>query len=542
MKAIRSIGASVLLAAATLSPAYAQDHQQLFLQALDTIHAVPGNPPARMNQTQLAWYAWRLFAAMNQGTRATVQNGSAREVPAIPFRETGRRPGPLPSPTIFEALYHRTEAYPWYPRGTRPPSPLGRPPVYRFSPIEGTPYTVTGGQYVNLDETNQIGQNFIYYRLSRDPNFPILFMAKVDRNVVQYAQVPGRIQPTDQRSWVFPDNTLEIKSAWRRVSDIRHSDPNRYHLARATWYEGVEGEIPTARTDVFALIGLHIIQKSANYKQFIFTTFEHVDAVTRDPSGTAIIDPRYELTYNTLKYGPGEPTTPTASFQGAYVVNRAGLPPALNRITPGFPLPPAGVAPNTHLPPSCIENAPYMDAAGNVLNRKFKCAFQPRVITREVNDVNNQVNAALSGTVWQNYRLKGVQAVATSNQVTPDYYLANIVVETSQPGVQLFHGGVSGTGTSVFTNTRSELNITTRPLAYNRPVPPANANMGGCMGCHGVAQTVLGTDFSFLPPSPQLSAGKPVDSVPPANVSAAALAAHERAMAAKKVYLFSLEK
>jgi len=93
--------------------------------------------------------------------------------------------------------------------------------------------------------------------------------------------------------------------------------------------------------------------------------------------------------------------------------------------------------------------------------------------------------------VWQYYFLKGVQGVPTSRESANDYYLANAVIESSQPGIQLFRGG-QGNKRTLLTNTRSDVNV----------IDPAQGNagfsVGGCMGCHGVAQTLKGQDFSFL--------------------------------------------
>lgn len=525
----------LFVAAFASTSAWAQTQQQLFEGEINTVHDVPINPPAGLSQTELAWYAWRLFAAVNQGTHATVADGSAREKPATTFLSTGLQPGPLPNPTIFEALYHRTEAYPAYAEGGKQPSPLTKAPVYRFKKINGYPFNVKGpnANYVNLDETNQIGQNYIFYRLSGSPNFPILFMAKVNNLEVNYVLKQKGKSPSTSDPWVFDDNTLEIKSAWRLVSDIVKSDPSSYHQATATWYEGVEDEVPEIKTGTFALVALHIIQKSANYPYFMFTTFEHVNAVTR-ASGT-IVDPRYELTYNKLAYDKGTGDNPTASFQGAYAINAPNLPPAVDMITENFVLPPAGPAPNAVHPPGDIEDAPYTDPEGESIPGHYKYAYQGKLISAEVNDVNNLVGPMLNGGVWQNYRLKGVQAIPTSDQTTLDYYLANIVVETSQPGVQLFHGGIQGPGDNKFENKRSDNNVTTGPItAMSKP----NVNMGGCMGCHGSGSQMYGYDFSFLPPSP-LYQGKSVDSVPPADVSVADMIAHKRAMAVKKSNMFN---
>ena len=521
--------ASFLAMTAVTSPsASAQSQQQRFRGEIEVVHPIPTDPPANLSHTDLAWYAWRLFAACNQGTAATLTDGSTRETPSSSFLSTGRTSGPLPNPTIFEGLYHRTEAYPYYTTPGAPPSPLKQVPVYRFSPIKGAPFTVNGGQYTNLDETNQIGQNFLYYRRSKNPAFPVLFMAKVNSTEVAYAQgnAANNFQPGTGSSWLFPpngtsqENTLEIKAAWRPVSDIV-GDASQYHQATATWYEGIEGQVPTVKTGTFALIALHIIQKSANYQSFIYTTFEHVDAVTRDSNGV-IIDPAYELTYQTLDYDPKTGPNPVANFTGAYSVNAPGQPPKNNQVTKGFVLPPQGPAPNAAHPPAPIEDG------------KYKVAYEPQTITREVNDVNNLVGQLLRNSVWRNYRLKGVQGTPTNDETTLDFFLANIVVETSEPGIELFRGTVSGTGSPTFTNLRARENLSVG-LVEKQPVPPPTFVMGGCMGCHGVAQTQLGTDFSFLPPDP-LSSGKTVDAVLPPGVSAEVRSSAMRATAIRRGY------
>lgn len=528
----------------------AQSQQQLFQQNLNKVHPVPTDPPAGLSQTDLAWYAWRLFSACNQGTAATVSDGSKREAPASTFISTGVKPGPFPNPLLFEAFYHRTEAYPYF-TGATAPSPLKKAPYYRFAPIEGEEFSVSGkkANYVNLDETNQIGQNFIFYRKSKKPMFPILYMAKVNSLEVTYAQAQAnkKNNPNPNNSWLFPPNTLEVKSAWRPVEYIKNSDPNTYHQATATWYEGLEGEKPTVKTGTFALIALHIIQKSDNYKSFIYTTFEHVDAVTREKG--EITDPAYQLTYRLLKYNGESGIAPQATVLGAYSVNDPNQGGQTNAKTT-YMLPPGNPAngspaPNLTRPPGAITQGGYVDPEGEKEKGKYKTAFQPKTITKEVNDVNNSAYKLLKGSIWQNYRLKGVQATPTSDETTADFFLANIVVETSQPGVQLMRGGVGNVlGLKTFTNDRSDKNLSIG-LMEGKPVPTPTINMGGCMGCHGVAQTTLGTDFSFLPPGAgfkpdteiqrgALSDGLKVDSVPGADATIEELKAHKDAIYRRK--------
>lgn len=372
-------------------------------------------------------------------------------------------------------------------------------PVYRFQPVTsgGAGFTVMGANYVNLDETNQIGQNMLYYRQGKDPNFPVLFMAKVNATEVNYAW-DRSLAPSNTNSWVFPNGTVEIKAAWRRVSDFPDYNPqtgqsaiaNTMHQAPATYYVGEEGETPTVASANFALIALHIIQKSAGYQSFIFTTFEAINAVVRNSSQT-ITDPAFQLAYNNLQYEEGNSLV--ASPKGAYTINAPGQPQQQNSVQ------------NYNLPNPDNQPTGYVTVV------------QPKTITSQVNDVNNNVRAWLgTGNIWSNYRLKGVQAVPTSDETTLDYYLANIVVESSQPGIQLFRGGTGGQDPSstpntanIFYNTRNNVYLSGFPrsttgfgpstspapqsvpgnismgIAYNQPVPPPQYDMGGSWDAMG---------------------------------------------------------
>ncbi len=495
------------------------------------------------NTTQLANYAWRLFIASTQNTTATLTDGSGRGFASTNsnFIDSGNAPA-KPNPLVFESFYHRTEAFPYYATASQKPNPpIGQvPKYYSFYESGGAkvPFpTVQNQQYVTLDETNQISQNFLYYQHSNDADFPVLFMAKV--NDIETNYVWDKPKPSSTSSFQFPNNVVEVKTAWRRVQDIKNSDINDYHQAPATYYVANTAGIPHPVTEQFALIAIHIIQKTANYQQFIFTTFEHVDAVTRNASG-AIIDPAYKTEYNYLSYQTPNVEPHTAVAHGAYTVNATGQPSQSN------------------------VNTTYTLPSKGAISQNFTTVVQPKTITKEVNDVNNSVNALVksldSNNVWANYRLKGVQATPTSDSTSSDYYLANISVESSQPGIQLFsgillYGGVPLQGKTdpskfYLVNCRGDkgssscifpdplLNTGTPPSTYNnvsigvqegKPVPAPTHNMGGCQGCHGAAQQ-LGRDFSFLA-NGVAGAGKELDSVPAAAMTAPAAKAHNVKMA-----------
>lgn len=511
----------------------------------DKNYSYPTDLVAKASQTELANYAWRLFIASMLQTNATVTSGTGRGVSdgAQSFIDTGKSPTNS-HPLVFESLYHRTEAFPFY-TTTKPPSPINQAPIY-YTYYEDQSdnkiaETVKGANYVYLDETNQISQNFLFYQQSNDPEFPVLFMAKVNELETSYALDSKRKAPSSTDSWDFPDTVMEVKTAWRRTSDIKISDSSKYHQAAGNYWVADGNGVPTLTPDTFALIAIHIIQKTANYPEFIFTTFEHVDAVTRD-SNNVITDPAFETEYNALAYQSPNAEPHTATANGAYYINEQGQPAQKNKLST-YTLPAAGA-----------------------ISTGYTTVVQPNTIISEVNDVNNQVNSLVQSldknNIWANYRLKGVQAIPTSDSDTSNYYLANIVVESSQPGIQLFsgillNGGVPSAGPNPPANSQDLYLVNCRgdkgsstcvypdqtksqsdPGTYNNvslnvtqsaAVPAATFNMGGCQGCHGAAQQ-LGRDFSFLA-NGVLGKGKELDSVAGTSLSNKQKAYHNTIMA-----------
>lgn len=531
----RAIAVAALLSAGSMSFAAQADSGSAITSAELTQdgYAFPTDLSSSATHTEKANYAWRLFIAAMQNTTATLTSGAGRTVGSSTsdFIDSGNAVSQT-NPLVFESFYHRTEAFPYY-TTTKPASPVDQIPTYYtyYQPTGGsdTALTVTGENYVYLDETNEIGQNYLYFKNSNSPDFPVLFMAKVNTAETNY--VRGKTTgPSNTSSYDFPDNVMEVKTAWRRVSDINtsNSNPSSYHQAMATYYKAGSDGIPHVVNEKFALIGIHIIQKTANYQQFIFSTFEHVDAVTRNSSGT-IIDPAYETTYNSLAYNNGvsDPTVYKATATGAYDVNATGQSGSATNQQTTYNLPLAGTIPTT-----------------------ATVVVQPKTITKEVNDVNNSVAALITGlsanNIWANYRLKGIQAGPTSDQTAEDYYLANIVIESSQPGIQLFTGTLVNGGVPVgglLTNNRSVDGTYTTPLQYGNVSPSATDGgtvaapthtVGGCQGCHGAAQQ-KGRDFSFLAQA-SVGVGKELDTVPAGALNSPAAAAHKANIAENRAF------
>lgn len=491
---------------------------------------LPAAPPAYdpdhpIPREEFARFAWRQFIYFNSpakknGTiapgKTPVERGSidpSRSFAASGdpgFYQSGQTPDSNFSSNVllWQTFAHRSELFPAAsaPKGDLP----SLDPTYVFQNVTVDP---TQARFNNLDENNQIGQNQIFF--PKNPPTPsaspmddyiILFQAKV--NQVEYDFVkdeygtPGDIKelpPTEG----YPGESVEVKSAWREMPE-ELIQSGRYHTAEAVYYTKENGEtVPKVKT--FGLVGLHILRKMENYPAFVYTTFEQVDSLTTpDQQDTGL----YLVTlYDEMQYDP-----PIAA-PGA--IANAG--PTRTQI----PLPRAGAVDGAHgyniIPGS------YSLGSGNYAG-PIKVT-RPSVGTLAVRSVNDEVMAAMAKTpgfessVWKYYRLAGIQVLPTNedtttagpvNPLTEDFFLANIVIESSQPGVQLFKGGVKdpgdrGTPDNQFVNQRSLANIIQVPGLTDASGTVLGGSetlvMGGCMGCHGNARLPRGTGpslFSFL--------------------------------------------
>ena len=269
--------------------------------------------------------------------------------------------------------------------------------------------------------------------------------------------------------------SIQIKAGWIPVVD---EDVSRYHTAEAAFFrpDGKGGTCMDAAN--FALVGIHVIQRvhagapgtakaDSTGGTFVFATWEHVD---NDQAG---------FTYANYFQGNGLEPPPHQGF---------------------YPQPASALA----------------------VTRKYP-------ILSGTQQVNNAVHQALGckgsagDSVWCNYQLVGVQFQAVDvNKVPTDpppanpndptgigqpLYLANLVIETND-GLQQFQGlppfpsviahyepQVMAKNVNAFVRDARNL------VSGGNPV-----NMGGCMGCHGVAQ-LRGFSFSFVLEDGQAGAG-----------------------------------
>ena len=297
--------------------------------------------------------------------------------------------------------------------------------------------------------------------------------------------------------------SVHLKAAWIDLTDADSATRQKYHIADVLHYlsnKDVQGGI-CKEPATYGLIGLHIIQRI------------HHDA-GKDGGGNGSGPPRGgTYVFATWEHNDND----TAGFTYA---NYSAAPPTG---APDKPAPFPNIAKASALP----------------LNR----VYPPLASTQRANDLIHgptYLDCANKSSVWCNYNLIGTQYAATQlpdpepKQLTSlvpqpanieapansgqPYYLANLVIE-SNVGLQQFQGlplttdakvitvidhfknGNPGHVTSQFSTSGFQRQSTAYNLAFRTRsggnTRPFEYTMGGCMGCHGVAQ-LSGYAFSFV--------------------------------------------
>jgi hypothetical protein len=445
------------------------------------------------SEQDLATFAWLEFISAVSPASSTQRGATGGS-----FASSGQ---PSAGPLLWETYQHRAELFPYNASGTGvPPQPWNSTPTYVESPVvppgqTAPSYTVPFHNFNNLDEATEIGQNILFFpQTPGQPNpgsdYQVLFEAKVNQYEWNYVNTNyAKFNPQGLANNLFyfsppitlPTGTVEVKAAWKPLSSIPAAQQYRYHTATVITYSGTDAN-PVAQTATYALIALHIIHKSPNYPAFTFATFQQVDDLqnqaTGQPSGIYYVPQYTSIAYTVPATTTFPPTGKTANNPQITLPNGP-----FNPQTP-FANPNGTL---TALPVGSVPNTVQIT--------------QPVATTAGVTTVNGQALAAMQqlpgfnqNFVWQYYTLTGIQAVPTSNESSPEFYLANIVVESSQPGIQLFRGFPPINSTTLaLTNIRNQVNVIDHYLGQNKMT-----SSGGCQGCHGIAQTQDGFDFSFL--------------------------------------------
>ena len=518
-----------------------------------------------------AAFAWQEFIALNspalQGSRDTPDpNGK--------FGNSG--------PVVWETFRHKLEIYPGTGEAPHGGTNYDDPPQYIYDPTHvGMNYgglqpgevPSCSGQasastpFINLDEQSEIGLDQMFAGHGPGTQFEgqqILYLAKANRveynyvfsnewykpgvapftNTVNYVKANKESPPPGSSNLVsFPNGTIEIKAAWRQLTQDEINS-GRFYIAPVRYYQkqdpsqtynGVIGDpdYPCYIDDAsgWGLVGLHIIQKTPTAPYFIYATFEQADNLlyengnpVEDVNGnpldengnpvadiTSVIPNPFDPNITSRNATAANP--PTASSIQQLLPQTANSNPPQNQLyyvnTPGTPEPqgPVYVSRRVHPIPETVIDA----------NTEAHAAITTYNQANGVQDANGEPFSP-----WNYYKLVNVQyqpidKPTPGEDYTGDdaatYYQANIVVETDY-NLQVFsgtfqpvnHPNPGHDGKPIPIETLKRVPTTNLITDFDTSGNPAknvyyngdSFNMGGCMGCHGNAQAFKGGDFSFI--------------------------------------------
>lgn len=490
---------------------------------------IPGGAP-QASLAQAAAFAWQEFIALNWPAQA-----GQRDV-ADTRQLFGSQTGPLVWQTyrskveIFPGNGNANIGPPGYP-GSGAASSYGYnfPPTYNYAikvPACSGQAPVRQPAWVNLDETTQIGLDQMFAGAS--PSAPVggnsqpqlvRFLAKA--NQVQYAYVAANqywyansslrqaanafntavkqkppVFPSGPRV-NFPNGTIEVKSAWRKLGP--GENPSRFHVQTVRFYE--RQKAPNSGIcyfeDQWAMVALHIIHKTPSAPSFIYATFEQADNILL-ANGRAVEDQDGNIVN---RPSTPYPTMPKLNYQDAIPTpQQPNLP--LVKASGGFCKPGKQLYFQE-------QNKPGLPSGGPIcVNQRYE------PITSAVVQVNQAAHRAIEeysqarkiqNSPWLYYKLVSVQAQPfDTTQISQTdishgrgvYYQANIMVETDYT-LQQFRGRIAASGAPTSFPTAG---APPPPNVFSKRTSSSavqGVNMGGCMGCHGNAQ-VAGYDFSFI--------------------------------------------
>lgn len=530
---------------------------------------VPNDISAPINLNSAAQFAWQEFIALNWP--AVPQTGALNTRDKPDGSKNFGDPGYF-GPLVWHTFRGKVEIFPGIgnPPGYNPSAaasygydtppkyiysnaPATAPPnqggvgtpngqVLRFSPFG----PVTATPWINLDENSEIGITSMYAGINPaapSPGNLILFLAKANRTEYNYVarnkwwknSVVGS-NPTRQaaisstQAFIgsntrdpspgspslvsFPNGTIELKAAWRKLSPAEIAS-KRFYTTKVRYYRtistGPNTNKPGYVDAVFGLLALHIIQKTPSAPYFIYATFSQADNLL-DENGNRIEDENGTL----IRNQNAPPLDPMVVSQNATSANPA-TPSSIQHFTPLQSM----TDPKKRLfyinTPVQAPPPPYVSVQGKVaLNKRI------HNIPQAIIGVNQMAHSAISAynqqkgipsSPWLYYKLVNVQyqpydkPAGITYQGLPGgpdpstYYQANEVVESDYI-LQVFSGQFQNTPLPPPSNYNPNGFLITdynndgtvfKNVAFNGK----GYEMGGCMGCHGNAQNA-GAGFSFI--------------------------------------------
>ena len=281
-------------------------------------------------------------------------------------------------------------------------------------------------------------------------------------------------------------NSIELKSAWRVMITEQDLDPakpwrqvddlSRYYVSTANVMDPVTGEIKT--NALVGLVGLHIVAKTPQFTQGLWSSFEHVDNVVAPHGGRASFNRDGRFWPEGFSYKP-DAFQDTATGPTGAVAEDKRKPVEVSRI---YKIPETPVVMPQHRPEGFPEG--LSTVAMNATYQKL-----------------------LKGTVWENYQLVVTQwpTDPTTFYAKPFYYPRGFpsgsTVDPDQPqSVKDAVARAEASAAAAYPRWAGlpipqvgALNTVMETYFQNPSAPQAMENTS-CMGCHYGASDM---DFSW---------------------------------------------
>ncbi|MDB5008501.1 MAG: hypothetical protein JWP45_2894 [Mucilaginibacter sp.] len=395
---------------------------------------------------KLSEFAWEVFLALNW--RSSFSLNGKRDYPDTTwsYKDTSAA---YPDLDVWETFAHRTELRPYSDKML----PFNTPPHYSFGDVlKPANASASFTLFNNLDENNEIGSCDMYAQVNLyQKQYQVLYEAKVNSEEYNYVlnNYPTKASLL-QATTNTQQNIAKYKAYYPNTSQIANDNSTCDCPAAAKVICLPCGNGKNTGTMEIKAAWRRLTPKDTASKFFT----RNVIYYTKAPDGSIV--------YNNTTYG----------LIALHIIHKT-------KNYPDFIF-------------ATFEHVDVqLDSMGYVLldkkgNETGKLRTPTRDPIRSVTEAStNYVHNKLAhNSIWRNYRLVGVQAKPTndSTSTATNFFLSNYVVESDST---LSHFNGSGIGTP----HNHGNNLLYHGKFYS---------MGGCQGCHGVAQKTLGTDFSFL--------------------------------------------
>jgi hypothetical protein len=448
--------AGVMLVLQQPAVLFAKSPREAKFYAIEFMSKPPHDLPLGANQLTLAQFAWNEFLALNW--RASYPNsGIARKrgEPDYGWKYNTER-NPFPDLAVWETYNHRVEFRP----GSDKMLPFDKIPFYSYlNPIPlsdpGTDFQV----FNNLDENNEIGScNMYAYTKKYGEQHQVLYQAKVNREEYDYVLKNYNTAAQLKQANITTFNNIQAYNTYYKgATNTCDCPPSEKVICLPC---GTGSNNPTS-TDPEGAIEIKTAWRKKLPDDGLAETYFQRKVLTyrKDPDGRirALNDIYLLIGLHIIHKTRNYPNFIFATWEHKDVTD-----------------------------PKLSMGYVKLDTSGNEFGGII--TGYPRVspVLHDVDQANYEAHRLLVNanrkSVWQYYNLVGVQAQTTNDSNSPNFFLANYVIE-SDTTLQIFRG--SGLNTPIDSGD----NIVLHGKRYS---------MGGCQGCHGVAQFRFGADLSFL--------------------------------------------